>query len=67
LIQNKPFFLIITTKINNKKMLDMEQELNKFGPNSRTSKLNKLKQYKLDVEMIQKDLVISELIISQIR
>ena len=35
----------------------MEFELNKFGPNSRSSMLNKLKQYKLDVELIQKDLV----------
>ena len=35
---------------------DMEFELNKFGPNSRSSMSNKLKQYKLDVELIQKDL-----------
>ncbi len=36
----------------------MDVELNKFGPNSRTSMLNKMKKYKLDVELIQKDLVI---------
>ena len=35
----------------------MEFELNKFGPNSRSTVLNKIKQYKLDVEIIQKDLV----------
>ena len=35
----------------------MEFELNKFGPNSRSTILNKIKQYKLDVEIIHKDLV----------
>ena len=37
----------------------MEFELSKFGPNSRSLMSNKLKQYRLDVELIQKDLVFS--------
>ncbi|CAF0735154.1 unnamed protein product [Brachionus calyciflorus] len=35
---------------------DMEVESNKFGPNSRASMANKLKQYKFDVDLIKKDL-----------
>lgn len=35
----------------------MEFELSKFGPNSRTSMQNKLKQYRLDIDLMQKDLV----------
>lgn len=35
----------------------MEFEINKFGPNSRSTVLNKIKQYKLDIELIHKDLV----------
>lgn len=35
----------------------MEFEITKSGPNSRMSMTNRLKQYKLDVELIQKDLV----------
>ena len=35
----------------------MEFEISKSGPNSRSSMQNKLKQYKTDVEIIQKDLV----------
>ncbi len=35
----------------------MEFELSKFGPNSRASMQNKLKQYRLDIELMQKDLV----------
>lgn len=38
-------------------MADMDFEISKFGPNSRTSVTNKLKKYRLDVEIIQKDLV----------
>jgi hypothetical protein len=36
---------------------EMNYELSKFGPNSRTSMANRIKQYKLDIEIIQKDLV----------
>ncbi|RMZ95589.1 vesicle transport through interaction with t-SNAREs -like protein, partial [Brachionus plicatilis] len=35
---------------------DMEMEMRKFGPNSRASMNNKLKQYKLDVDIIQKEM-----------
>lgn len=35
----------------------MDYEISKFGPNSRTSVTNKLKKYKLDIEIIQRDLV----------
>lgn len=31
--------------------------MRKFGPNSRASMNNKLKQYKLDAEIIQKEMV----------
>ena len=36
-------------------MADMDFEISKFGPNSRTSVVNKLKKYKLDVEIIQRE------------
>lgn len=39
------------------KIEDMEMEMRKFGPNSRASMNNKLKQYKLDVDIIQKEMV----------
>jgi len=39
----------------------MEFEINKFGPNSRSAILNKIKQYKLDIELIHKDLVSCEI------
>jgi hypothetical protein len=35
----------------------MEREVNKALPNSRTLLTSKLKQYKRDVELIEKDLV----------
>lgn len=41
----------------NSLLADMENEIAKFGPNSRATFLNKLKKYKLDVDIIQKDAV----------
>lgn len=41
----------------NSMISEMEFELNKFGPNSRMSVSNKIKQFKLDVELVQKDIV----------
>jgi hypothetical protein len=55
LIESVSVFSFGSFKIN-----DMDFELSKFGPNSRSSMSNKLKQYKLDVELIQKDLVIKK-------
>lgn len=38
----------------------MEYEINKLGPNSKMSMTNRLKQYKFDIDLIQKDLVREE-------
>ena len=35
----------------------MEFEISKSGPNSRSSMNTRLKQYRLDVELVQKELV----------
>lgn len=42
----------------------MEREINKALPNSRASMSAKLKQYKRDVEIIEKDLVINSMIVN---
>ena len=39
------------------KLDDMERDVNKALPNSRASLTAKLKQYKRDIEIIEKDLV----------